>query len=878
MRFTTLFLTVVLLQFSFSAQCQTLNFSGKDVRLQVIFSTIKKQTGVLFFYDAALLKKAKPVTVDWKDATLETALNDVFKEQPFSWALENKTVTIVKNTGPAPPVESTLPPPPPLRIKGIITDEEGKPINGVTVAIKGTKKGTVSDSAGRFSITTERKKVLAFSTINYYSQEVQVVSEAMNIVLQQDIKSMETLMVGGNLNAIKRKADATSVTVLDRKTLEKIPVNTIDQVFRGWVPGVNSIDIGDAPETFPALTIRGAQGPTSLDIIAVYVDGIEYAGGSGFLSQLDKTNIDRIEVVRGPGAATMYGTGSNGGIIQIFTKREKANESSVNFTSSAGFYKSKWMEADAFQQMQNLETTTGFKHAVLKLGGSYRTINAYLPEGGEKNKGFYGSVNYDQGKWQANLTARFNVRNFHYSRKPYYDTATHPRTDIIIEPSPGVYSIAYEYFNVRPTSSVNKDGLIETFISGINLSHRTSKNWINNLVAGYTYNNNLQVPVQDGVASLQRQYVSDLYNITTIRYSNVLNLYSGSSGLAAVLTSGAEYKKYSSSRILTRATAATTGIIEDPANNNYGGFVQANPSYKNVYLTLGLRYERNDFFKSAWNPRLGITTNFETKTLIIKPRISLGRGITAPTYEERFGRPQGTFSGSDGNPDLKPQSQQGADYGLEVFHKKNIFQFEVVHYDNIIKDMIYPGGINFMAINVAKVANSGWEFSGSYRPGRFSLQGTFSIMNSTMKDSSGTHALAQLQLAPGERLVNLPKHTAGFNVTYNFLKLFGTYDKGSVSINATEVDGIKIVDFRTYALDVAYGRTPYVQGVISYPVVTQAVIRVGLYADYNIAANIRFFVQGSNILNDYKYEYWSEYPTHGATWLFGLKCNFTTSK
>jgi len=55
-----------------------------------------------------------------------------------------------------------------------------------------------------------------------------------------------------------------------------------------------------------------------------------------------------------------------------------------------------------------------------------------------------------------------------------------------------------------------------------------------------------------------------------------------------------------------------------------------------------------------------------------------------------------------------------------------------------------------------------------------------------------------------------------------------------------------------------------------------AVFRVGVFAEYYIASNVRFFIQGSNILNDYEYEFSTDYPTHGATWLFGFKFSFVT--
>ena len=70
------------------------------------------------------------------------------------------------------------------------------------------------------------------------------------------------------------------------------------------------------------------------------------------------------------------------------------------------------------------------------MGASYRTVGAYLPDGGERNKGFYLDAKFDLGKLQVNAIGRYNVRNFSFARNPIYDTAIHPRTDIIITPLP----------------------------------------------------------------------------------------------------------------------------------------------------------------------------------------------------------------------------------------------------------------------------------------------------------------------------------------------------------------------------------------------------------------------------------------------------------
>ena len=239
-----------------------------------------------------------------------------------------------------------------------------------------------------------------------------------------------------------------------------------------------------------------------------------------------------------------------------------------------------------------------------------------------------------------------------------------------------------------------------------------------------------------------------------------------------------------------------------------------------------------------------------------------------------------------GNPHIKPQTQEGFDYGLEIYEKKGRYKFEVMRYDNVIRDMISqvnlgPDTINqnitaFTAANVGAVANNGWEFSGEYRVRRFSLLATYSIMNSTIKDSTGTAKISSLRgKTPGARLGYLPKHTAGLNFSYNFFKLFSKADNGNLSIILTEMDGVKSDDYVKYVMDIAYGRIPYVAGRPAPPVETSLVFRLGLSADYFITSRLRLFMQGSNILNSYKFEYDSNYPTHGATWLFGFKYNLT---
>ena len=96
MKWKGFIILTVLLQVFIYGHSQTVNLSGKNLSLTKIFTSIKKQTGTLFFYDDELIKEAKPVTVKLRNVPLQSALNEIFKDQPFTWVLEDKTVTITK--------------------------------------------------------------------------------------------------------------------------------------------------------------------------------------------------------------------------------------------------------------------------------------------------------------------------------------------------------------------------------------------------------------------------------------------------------------------------------------------------------------------------------------------------------------------------------------------------------------------------------------------------------------------------------------------------------------------------------------------------------------------------------------------------------------
>jgi hypothetical protein len=123
---------------------------GKNVQLTRVFSAIKSQTDYVFFYDAAVLREAKPVSIDLKNVSLEEALNQTLQDQPLEWLIENKTITIIRKPLPVVNVQEANAIPP-ITVTGTVMDEENKSISGASVMVKGTGRGTSTNENGTFS-------------------------------------------------------------------------------------------------------------------------------------------------------------------------------------------------------------------------------------------------------------------------------------------------------------------------------------------------------------------------------------------------------------------------------------------------------------------------------------------------------------------------------------------------------------------------------------------------------------------------------------------------------------------------------------------------------------------------------------------------------
>lgn len=224
-------------------------------------------------------------------------------------------------------------------ITGLVKDATNEPMIGVTVMVKGTTTGSVTDLDGKYNISVPgQKAVLVFSFVGYVTKEVTVGNlKNINVTLLEDSKVIDEVVVIGFQSQKKGNLTA-SVASVGAETLEDRPVANIGQALQGIVPGLNVSIAGGDPNKVPSLNIRGAttfrQRGTSnddknkFDVVSgsplILLDGVEIS--SEDLNQLNPNDIDNMSFLKDASAAAIYGTRATFGVIIVSTKSGTYNQ------------------------------------------------------------------------------------------------------------------------------------------------------------------------------------------------------------------------------------------------------------------------------------------------------------------------------------------------------------------------------------------------------------------------------------------------------------------------------------------------------------------------------------------------------------------------
>lgn len=314
MKLTTFLLLATALHVSATAFSQKVNISEKKIELNQVFKLISKQTGYEFLFSEKLLDKAKPVTIEAKNASIAEVMAQCLKNnQDLTYAIRNNIIIIKK----APEEERVPLPEPPGDITGKVTDAKGVPLPGVTITVIGKPGGTVTNAEGEYTIKAEETDTLSFTYIGFTPQRVAVSSRSsITIQLTEKANSLDDVVVVGY--GTQRRRDITgSVASVDFKKVANVPNVNITQALAGSVAGV-SVTPSTRPGQSGNIYIRGISSITASSAPLVVLDGIIFPGS---LADIPANDIANLEILKDASATAIYGSRAANGVILITTKR-----------------------------------------------------------------------------------------------------------------------------------------------------------------------------------------------------------------------------------------------------------------------------------------------------------------------------------------------------------------------------------------------------------------------------------------------------------------------------------------------------------------------------------------------------------------------------
>lgn len=314
-----------------------ISLKAEEKTIKSILNQIENETNVKFVYSPAAIAAQRTVSINVQNQSLKDIFDTFFSPLKIKYRLSGKKVILSLQTNTTNLIEnkklnigfsnenSILD----LTVKGVVTDEKGDKLPGVSIGVKGTTRGSTTNTEGEFSISVpDSKSTLIFSYIGYISQEIIVGNRAtLNITLKVDNKTLEEVVVVG-YGTVKKSDLTGSVASVKSEQIGAYPAGGITQALQGRASGVQiQANNGDPGASFK-IRIRGSSSINASSDPIFVIDG--FVGGT----LPPPEDIESIEILKDASATAIYGSRGANGVVMVSTKQGKEGKTKVDFNTS----------------------------------------------------------------------------------------------------------------------------------------------------------------------------------------------------------------------------------------------------------------------------------------------------------------------------------------------------------------------------------------------------------------------------------------------------------------------------------------------------------------------------------------------------------------
>lgn len=338
------------------SQTKTLKLNLEKATVKEVLSKIEDQSEFYFMYSSKIIDVNREVSVNIKNKKIEKVLNSLFGGTDVKYTIEDRIIVLttpeIINKDPLAYLQQST-------VFGTVIDQNGQPLPGVTVIIKGTTEGTVTNADGDYSLSNILDgATLQFSFVGMHTQEIVVGTQTrIDVVMQEESIGLEEVIAIG-YGTMKKLDISGSIVSTDAEVLREIPSASVTHALQGRLPGIEMLQTSTRPGAAMQIRIRGERSLNATNEPLIVVDGIPFAGS---LNDIAPSDIKSVDILKDASATAIYGSRGANGVILISTFRGKTNtKASISYN---GYYGIKTVAKE--YPVYNGKEFMDFKHATV---------------------------------------------------------------------------------------------------------------------------------------------------------------------------------------------------------------------------------------------------------------------------------------------------------------------------------------------------------------------------------------------------------------------------------------------------------------------------------------------------------------------------------
>ena len=298
----------------------------QNVTVKDALKEIENQSDYFFMYRSEEIDLSRNINIQIENKSIEDIMNTLFRGTHVSYEIVNRQI-VLKNSDPNFRTSYSQQE---SKITGIVSDMSGMTLPGVTVVVKGTTSGTITDMDGKYTITAKGSDILVFSFVGMKTIEVPASKTVINVSLEEETIGLEEVVAVGY--GVQKKSDVTGAMVsVGEEELKAMPVKDALQAMQGKTAGVD-ITSSQRPGETGSIKIRGVRSLNADQDPLYVVDGLVIQ--SGGIENINPSDIQSVEILKDASATAVYGSRGANGVILVTTKQGKSGKVTLSYSGS----------------------------------------------------------------------------------------------------------------------------------------------------------------------------------------------------------------------------------------------------------------------------------------------------------------------------------------------------------------------------------------------------------------------------------------------------------------------------------------------------------------------------------------------------------------